>query len=459
MKKTVTILIFFIISAAAFAVGGCDEADSALAEYFRTGDSSELYRAKTVVRKMLFETPGDRDTKIRMGIISAESITNCSCMDFAAEAESALRMLDDERISAVDNPFIMEKAWLAKAGIYTRLLMPDKASFYLQKASAEAPLHSLQPGIGYDICMPYYLDFGILSENGSSVLFLPFTGAGLRKSAFSSILSVSAGLKYFSSNQKLYLQWIHGITPDFSCFDYTLTESYGTGGAEWDFQGHVLSISASAGRMLYSQDTDYFIDPVSTSFTVFSLTENLSFELMLYNDGLNKASATVSASLKQIPENGHSSFRTDFSLPISFDFVFMEAGLLARLFYSNSFTTDSLNIGKKHFIYENAVLLSAGKTGSDYYRRYETAICLDSVIRFFAFMLPAPADRIYIGINGSAGFGYDRYDSRTDWLYSLGISAGFDLDDTTPFEIRFGFDEDGFLYTYMTIVNRISHSF
>ncbi|MBI9109454.1 MAG: hypothetical protein JEZ04_22100 [Spirochaetales bacterium] len=448
------LIVLILISITATAISAPIYADT----------SSEKKEARLSLRS----APDNAEARIRLGIIIAEDVETSINMNFAAEAESALRLLDDKAIFSLDDFELKTRALSAKATVYSRLLMPAKAKRYRRLAESgteeteESP--PMVPGFGYDIEMPYYINLGLKLEDDKSIL-LPFTGIGLTKSAFSSMLSANVGIKYFYQGLSLNLKWTQGLTPDFSCFDYSFTEFYAQCSAAWSFSGNVLHLKTSAGRMLYTAESENFFDLKSEALTTFGVNETICLELMLFDDGLNKVSAEISSGLKQIPEIAQNSWWSVISVPFSFDFIFFELGFLPRFFYAGTLTRiqtaagGSVNIGEKHFIYENAVILGKKSADSLFYRRYETCAAIDGVFRLFAFPLPAPADRIYIGLNGAAGFGYDGLSAKTDFLYYVGLSAGFDLNDNTPFEIRFGIDQDGCLFTYMTVVNRISHPF
>ena len=413
-------------------------------------DTSE---EKTRRRYALLANPEDFTARIELGIIIAEDVADCMNMDFAAEAESALRMLDDDIIDSLIDEELKSKALNAKYILYKKLLIPDSAYKY-QNAEITAP--AKRRCFGRDIEMPYYADFGLKYEGEDSIL-MPFVGIGLTKSAFSSMFSANPGVKFFSEGFSLNIKWVQAVTPDFSCFDYRYLESYFQGSAGCSFNGNVLRFITSAGRRLYSYDAENCFALESTVFTATGFDEELSLELMLFNNGLDKISAEISGGLKQIPDKEIISYWTSLSVPFSFDLVYLEFGFLPRFFHSGG--NGIVNTGKKHFIYENAIILGKKSADSLFYRWYETSAAIDTVFRLFAFPLPAPADRIYLGLNGSFGFGYDSYTALIDFLYYGGLSAGFDLNDNTPFEIRFGIDQNGYLFTYMTVVNRISHSF
>jgi len=433
-------------------------ADFSMALYYRTGGGEFLSQAKTLTRKALFLDSSDPDTRIRMGIQKAVLVLQAKNGDQIMAAESALRMMNDGDIEDSPDNFLQYKAYLIKSGLYSKILNSIDSEACLKKALLIFPDKPIiveqkkKPGI--DISIPYYADFGLKSETEDYVLLAPFAGIGMQKSAFSSSIFVNTGLKYFSNNLSLKLGYQQAFIPDFSCFAFNFLESYAAADAAFSLDGNTLHTSIKGGWLLNSMDSDNFLDLKSTSFTAFELIEEISLELMIADDGLGKVSAEITAGLRQLPERSHNAWSISAAVPISFDFVYCELGFLPRFFHSGYLSDNQdINIGKRHFIYENAINMSKKDAASLFYRFYETSIAIDGVFRLFAFPLKAPADRIYLGLNGSAGFGVDSRTAAVDFLYAIGVS------DNTPFEIRFGIDQSGGLFTYMTIVNRISHPF
>ena len=172
---------------------------------------------KTELRKLLLDDVQSTETRIRLGIILAGDVADSANMDFTSEAESALRMLNYEVISSLSDINLKKLAWLAKAAVYKRLLMPAEAQKYI-RLSGGTFCHELNPSFSTDIKMPYYIDLGIKFEDTESIL-TPYMGIGLTKSAFSSILAGTAGVKYFRDCLRFKLNWTQAVIPDFSCMD------------------------------------------------------------------------------------------------------------------------------------------------------------------------------------------------------------------------------------------------
>ncbi len=418
---------------------------------------------KTELRKTILADSNDIEAKIKLGIIIAEDIRTSINMNFAAEAESALRLLNDDNIMMLKDEELKRQAFLAKAEVCTRLLRPEDAEKYRTlagKPPAESTTSKTQLSFGKDIEMPYYVDIGLMVNNGKSILF-PFLGVGLIKSSFSSMIAAEAGIKYFRDNLVLQGAWVQGITPYFALFDYSLTEYYAELSAAFALKGNVLRVEAAGGNMLYTNDAVNFFNLKNLAFTEFGFKEKIELELMLFSNSLNKISADLTAGFKHIPSLGHNSWYAEAAIPFSFDLAWCEFGFIPRGFYAGRITDPAsgpINIGRRHYVYENAIMIGKDQSSMNY-RKYEASTAVDGVFRFFAFPLPAPFDRLYLALNGSAGLGYDRNTGQGDFLYSYGISAGFDYEDNTPFELRFGMDQDYNIYFYMTVVNRISHPF
>jgi hypothetical protein len=439
-------------------------ADFSMAMYYRTESGEFLSQAKTFTRKALFLESSDTGARIRLGIQKAVIVLLAKNMDQIMASESALRMLNDKDIEDSPDDILRYNAYRSKSRLYSKLLNSGESKKYLIKALLIFPdkpiIIKQQNKPGIDISIPYYADFGLKSETSDDFLLAPLAGVGMQKSAFSSSLFVNTGLKYFSNNLSLKLGYQQAFIPDFSCFDFNLLESYAIAEAAFSSEGNILHTSIKGGGLLNTTDSNNFLDLKSTSFTAFELREKISIELMIADDGLNKGSAEITAGLMQLPERSHYSWSISVAVPINIDLVYCELGFLSRFFHAGYLSNNqNINIGKRHFIYENAIILSAKDETSPFFRFYETSVSIDGVLRIFAFPLKAPADRFYLGLNGSSGFGYDSRTGDIDFLYAGGVSAGFDLNDNTPFEIRFGLDQSGSIFTYMTIVNKITQPF
>ena len=413
------------------------------------------------IREALFEDISSIEARVRLGIKTASDIAESGNMEYSAKAEAGLRMLDDGEILKLEDEALRQRAWRAKAILYKKLFKTESASEYAERAGMqeEGAGPCPVPAFGSDFRMPYYMDFGLdLSSPGFR--FLVFAGAGMEKSVFSSSVSAGAGVKYFTDGLAAALMYRHTAVPDFSCMDYAFTESYGRAEAAFSFAGNTLSTGLTAGRLLYAYDAASYLSAAGYAFTAAAFREKIGLSLIIHDDGLNKISSVISLRSDQIPGLQHWSCSLEAAMPLSFDLLYAEIGIMPRAFLAGRLSgPENINIGKRHFVYENAITLGEKDPGSGCFKLYDAAAAVDGVIRFFAFPLAAPADQLYLGINFSAGVGFEKAFTEPELLYAAGISAGFDYNDETPFELRFGIDQSGQFFTYMTIVNKISHPF
>ena len=443
--------------------------DSEMELYYSTGSRRFRAQAKTYLRRHMLRDRKNPAARVRLGIINSDIVQHSIHMQTAGAAEAAHRMLNDRDIELLEDRALAHTAYASKSALFGALLDPLNSQIYREKALQIFPGRPVTGGsnaapeakrLGMDIKMPYYIDLGYQWENRESILLFPIGGIGLRKSAFSSSVFANAGVKYYRKNFNMSLKYFQAFIPDFSSFDYDFLESYGIFRIATSFKGNTLYAELKGGWLLFAEESTGFIDLKPLAFRAPGVQETIGLDLFLADDGLNKISGNMAVSILQVPGQNHYTWSLQAAMPVTFDLYFLELGLLPRLFHSGYINERSgINRGKRHFIYDNAVILSTKDADAAYFRFYETSAAVDFVCRLFAFPLKASADRLYFGLNFSTGIGLDNMRDTTDFLYAAGISAGFDYNDNTPFEIRFGIDQDGDFFVYLTMVNRIYHKF
>jgi len=259
-------------------------ADFSLAMYYKTEKANFLSQAKTFTRKALLIDASDTEALIRLGIQESIIVLLAKNMNQIMAAESALRKMNEKNISEIDDPFLKYNALISKSKLFLKLLNPGNSDKCLERACLifpdnhrAAPLNN-RPGI--DIHIPYYADFGLKTETEDDVLLAPLAGIGMRKSAFSSSIMINAGMKYFSNNLSLNLGYRQAVIPDFSCFDFSLLESYAAADTALSLNGNTLRAGITGGWLLTSRDSENFLNLKSTAFMAFGLREVISLELL-----------------------------------------------------------------------------------------------------------------------------------------------------------------------------------
>ncbi len=445
------------------------------------GDGGNVYsmQASRFMRNTLRKNKTDTAAKVHYGTYIAYLIRTQRHTDIHNLTAFALRLLSDENIAAVSNRVLEYQAYCCKSAIYMKNFNSEKAYYYYGQASAMFPHTKLRhiAGISYheaaekheayravkfktDMDMPYYVDAGLSYRSGDLEIFSPYIGIGLQRTFFSSAWFVQTGLKLSYKSFKWSLGFKHAFIPDFSVFNPHILEYYGENIFSVGLGAVTFSTGTKAGSMVFATNPLNGQLVKTNAVRLFAVKQNILCDFNLYNDGFNQISGLVEGGLYHLPFEQQTFGYVQAQLPATFHFGHGELGFLPQFVYADYMTENRRIHGlNRHSIYRSSIqLIQKQSLATDFCNRfYHITGNIDGTYRFFFSPLKAPADRLYVGLHSSIGFGTDKETLKTDMLYTGGISFGFALYDLRPFELRFQVDQDKNVFFMMTVMNPIRH--
>lgn len=445
------------------------------------GDAGKIYsmQASFFARKLLKEEPNALESQIIMGISVAHLTIDKGSYEVNNLKTTALQLLSDKNIDKIENPLLKYWALCYRSGVQMKTFDSQKAYTDYRRANSIFPntLFTEIAGIYYsknamtgeklelltfgsDIYMPYYIDMGLHYRIDDMALLAPFIGVGMRKTFFSSSWFAEAGMKLFYKNFSWDSQFMHAIIPSFSPMSFDLLEFYGRNEFTLNFDSLSISAETVVGKLLFAEGPLNGEELKEKAFLAPALQQNLLFDATIYTDGLNNISTLVDLGLYHLWEKEETFAYLHAKVPMNFDFIHTEFGLAPEIFYTGYLSKNqTTNIGWDHRTFGGAIALNQPKSTDLVNKYYDLYGNIDFIYRIFFQPLPAPADRIYLGIHFNTGFGTTLNTMETDALYAGGISVGFDLYDMTPFEVRFQVDQDGNFSFMFTMVNPIKQKY
>ncbi|MBN2652846.1 MAG: hypothetical protein JXR63_10730 [Spirochaetales bacterium] len=452
-----------------------------MGQLFPKKEKNHFNQAKSFLRRSLQIESKNQETQLRMGIFNAMLIAARTNNEVNNIRTTALKQLSEESIESCDDKFLQFKAMIWRSALFFKTLDTRKAFTdlnmaleifpnqkmvnqynleYMQNALEETDFNYL--GFGMDVMCPYYNDFGLEYRKNDTVILAPYIGIALQKTFFSSSIFAESGIKVFHKDFSWSLEYLHAFIPSFSTFDYALHEFYGKNTFRYDLPHFTITSTTKFGNFLFAQNQDQIIDKRESSLRDFAIKQEFQFDFAIFDNGIYEVTSTINSGLVHIPNYDQTSFYLEAKMPCTFDFAHSEFGIMPSLFYSEFLSEKSeISIGKKFLGYDGAVNLNK-KTITDsalFYNFYQLAGSIDLVYRVYLQPLKAPADRIYIGFDFNTGFATNLQTMETDPFYSGGVAIGFNLNDATPFELRFGVDQDANFYIYLSKISKLRHKY
>lgn len=308
------------------------------------------------------------------------------------------------------------------------------------------------------INMPYYASYGWLNRWGDLEVFFPYIGIGLQATNFSIAWYALTGLNVYYKNLSWRLEYLQGLIPDISLFDYKNLEYYAQNIFSYDFSGFRISSLTRFGRILYGFHSAEKVELTESVFTDFGLRQIFSLDAQIYNDDLTILTGTYSLGFDYVPRYHQNSVFFKLVMPLTLDFVHSKLGFMGTLFHTAYLSPQRpIVIGERYSGYDAAKSLTAVHNGSLYTNMYHLYGALDLIYRIYLSGLPTPYNRFYFALGGNVGFGSFVEDGRTDLLYMGTAAFGYELYDSIPFEIRFSVDQDGVFFLNINVVSPLSH--
>lgn len=307
---------------------------------------------------------------------------------------------------------------------------------------------------------PYYAQYGYLQRNANLELFLPYIGIGLQPTKFSSSFVAQTGIRIHYNRFTWKLEYVQGLIPDMSLFDYKNLEYFGQTYFSIDFNNVRLSSLTKFGKLLYAFHSKNEIELEKNANTYFGIHQVFSIDSQLYNNDFIIMTGMLNMGFDFIPTFNQSSYFIKTVSPITFDFIHSKLGFMGTLFYTGYISKNKpLIIGENYSGYDEAINIKINDPNGLFNNFYHLTGTFDLIYRIYLRSLPSPADRIYFTFGGNIGFGYDIDSKNTDLLYMGTIAFGYEYKDIIPFEIRFTVDQNGNFFFNMSVVSPLSHRF
>lgn len=248
-------------------------------------------------------------------------------------------------------------------------------------------------------------------------MYVPYIGIGLQKTKFSIAFYAQTGIGVYYKNFTWKAEYLQGIVPDISFFDYKNLEYYAQNIFAYDFSAvRILSLTR-VGRILYGFHSANSGEVVENIFTDLGVRQVFSLDTQMYNDDLTILTGTFSVGFDFVPSYRQNSIFTKIVIPLTLDFIHSKLGFMGTVFYTAYLSDErSILIGERYSGYDSAKTISRIRDGALYSNLYHLTGTFDMIYRIYLRSLPSPYDRIYFAVGGNVGFGYHVDTLKTDLL-------------------------------------------
>ncbi len=451
----------------------------AMIPIFKDAGKVHSMQASRFMRNILIQKKHDAAAQVHYGTYISYLISTQKHTDLPNLTGLALSLLSDSNIEALTNKIFQYRAYCYKSAVYMKNYNSKKAYDYYNRAKEIFPDTKLQhigeihyhteaennepyrtTGFKANVSMPYYADAGLYYRNGDFALFSPYIGIGLNRTFFASAWFAETGLKLYYKHFKWKIEYKQAFTPDPAVKTIRLFEYYGTNTFTVQFPSLAVSAETKAGGMVFGKNPLHGHTIHTQAIRLFAVKQNIICNFSLYDNGFDHISGVLESGIYFIPSKEQSIGYMQAEIPATFHFGHSELGFLPHITYAHSLTKrKTLNAFPRHAMYRGGILLTKQHSIPEhlYYSLYELNGNLSGTYRIFFSPLKAPADRLYVGLNGNVGFGTDTQTRKTDLLYASGLSFGFQLYDLRPFEVRLQIDQDANIFFMMTVLNPVKH--
>ena len=307
---------------------------------------------------------------------------------------------------------------------------------------------------------PYYANYGYLNRFGDLEIFSPYIGIGLQPTQFSVAVYAQTGINLFYKNFTWRLEYLNGIIPDFSLFDYKNIEYFGQNIFFYNFNNSRISSTTKVGNFVYATHVKYIDELEDNANTMLGIKQIFSFDSQIYNSEFIKITSLLNFGIDHIVDVNESSYYLKFKIPLTIDFLHSKLGFMITGFYTDYISQDrNYIIGETFSGYDEAIGIFIKNENGLFNNFYDLYGSIDIIYRVYMRFLPSGFDRVYMAVGGTTGVAYRKENKNTDFLYMGTTALGYELYDTVPFEVRFSVDMDGNFFFNISVVSPISHSF
>jgi len=307
---------------------------------------------------------------------------------------------------------------------------------------------------------PYYANYGYLTRFNDLEIFSPYIGIGLQPTKFSIALYAQTGINIFYKKFTWKLEYLNGIVPDLSLFDYKNLEYFGQNVFIYDFNNVRISSTTKVGNFLYASHSQNIHELKINAKTMLGIKEIISFDFQVYNNEFINISSMFNVGIDHIIDVNESSYYLKMKIPLTIDFLHSKLGFMLTAFYTDYISKDrNYIIGETFSGYDEGIDIFLKNENGFFNNFYDLYGSLDIIYRVYMRFLPSGYDRIYVAVGGSTGIAYRKENQNTDFLYMATAALGYELYDTIPFEIRFTLDMDGNFFFNISVVSPLSHRF
>ncbi|MGL5721607.1 MAG: hypothetical protein ACRCY4_04325 [Brevinema sp.] len=325
-----------------------------------------------------------------------------------------------------------------------------------------SPLFSQEPprtSLDFRYNAPYNIDFGASTQFDRAKVYAPYLGLGILPTRTSISWFVYSGISVSRGVFNWDIGYFHAFIPDLQLFDYKNIENYAKTDFTWKWKHVQLRLRASVGRLLYVKNVPPTPSLIDDTAVVPAVRQSIGLRIWLYQGSITKASLAADIGGEHILMERQNSWFVRGALPVTFSFNHGKLALMASFFTAGYWPGAKIyQIGFRYLGYDQAVLLSEKNPTSLYNVFYPITASFGVAYRLYTFGAPPPYNRFYAAVTADVGFGIT--DTGLARLhYIAGFALGYEYKDRSPFEFRFGFDQERNVFFHFNVVSPLRHRF
>ncbi|MGL5254783.1 MAG: hypothetical protein ACRC9L_07320 [Brevinema sp.] len=326
------------------------------------------------------------------------------------------------------------------------------SSLYAKEASPA------QLGIRYNA--PYNIDIGTSTDIGKTTVYVPYVGIGVLTARTAISWFFYAGMNISHSIFDWDIGYFQAFIPDFQLFDYKNIESYAKTDFTWKWDKIHFRFRTSVGYMLFISNVQPTLSLQNYALVIPAIRQSIGIRTWLYQGDITQISLSIDIGGEYALEGNQNSWFIQSSMPISFRFIHGKIAFMSSFFSSGYWPGPRIyQNGTRYLGYNQAVMISNKDKLSLYDFFYPYTGSLAFTYRIYTFGAPKPYNTLYAAFTADVGFGITQNPRTTNLHYIVGFALGYEYKDTSPFELRFGFDQDNNVFFHFNITSPLRHQF